>query len=151
MIDASPGSGDVPSSAPVPLIGDHIEVFWPHDDQYYRGVVSATTSAGEHIINYDDGDVETLTLANETWRPCDSLTANATGFAGLSSDTACVVKEIFNVFGNKPFMFHQAQAFPSYVLLKAYEAEESVFKQHVKCVSVSDVPQCANVISSHTV
>lgn len=66
MVNSSTCSGDAPPSAPVPLIGDHVEVFWPHHDQYYRGVVSATTPAGEHTMNYDDGDVETLNLANET-------------------------------------------------------------------------------------
>lgn len=40
---------------------------------------------------------------------------------------------------------------PTYILLKANEAEESDSKQHVKCVSVNDVLQYANVISSHTV
>lgn len=151
MVNCSTGSGEIPPRTLHPSICDHLEVIKPHDDQNYCGIVSATTRAGVHTINYVDGEVETLNLANETWRTWDNISANATGFTDLSSDIAHVVKETFDVIGIKTFLFHEAQAFPSHVMLKAYEKDESVFKQHVKCEPVSDVPRSANIISSHTV
>lgn len=82
VIDLSTGPGDFPSSATVPLIGDHIKDFRTPDDRYYRGVVSATTSAGEDVLYSDDGYVETIISTNETWRLPDGLMPNATGFPG---------------------------------------------------------------------
>lgn len=95
IVHSSTGLADLPPSMPVSLIDDHIEVFWTHNDQYYLGIVSETTPAGEH---YNDGDVEMLNLADETWTTCNSLSANATIFTSLFSDVPDVVKEILNSF-----------------------------------------------------
>lgn len=53
--------------APPPQRGDLIEVFWPIDDCYYRGVVTAVDDK-VHRVEYADGDVETLNLEMERWR-----------------------------------------------------------------------------------
>lgn len=58
---------------------------------------------------------------------------------------------IFDVFGNKSFLFYQVQAFPQYVMLKSYAAEELEFKKRVQCVTIADVLYYANVVSSKTV
>lgn len=52
-----------------PAIGDHIEVYWPDDEQYYSGRVTAYTGVtGRHRIEYSDGDIELLDLRDELWR-----------------------------------------------------------------------------------
>lgn len=50
--------------------------------------------------------------------------------------------------GQTPFLFHYGQSFPQYVILNAYEAEESECKEPIKCVPTLDVP---SDLSSHTV
>jgi len=47
-------------------IGSRISVFWPDDDKYYAGVVSAyNPDRFLHTITYDDGDIEHLNLLDE--------------------------------------------------------------------------------------
>ena len=36
-----------------PVVGDHTEVFWPIDNQYYPGQVT-TVDDGRHLFTYDD-------------------------------------------------------------------------------------------------
>lgn len=56
---------------------DRIEVYWPHDDQYYPCTESDINDAGRHIINYDDDDIATLNSTNEFCRLCKNLSANS--------------------------------------------------------------------------
>lgn len=48
--------------------GDHIEVWWPFDQAYYRGRVAAKYGGNLCQIVYVDGEVEELDLALEQWR-----------------------------------------------------------------------------------
>ncbi|XP_074287057.1 uncharacterized protein LOC141612224 isoform X2 [Silene latifolia] len=51
------------------LVGAKIEVWWPEDKKFYKGVVKSFDAAEkEHKIVYDDGDVELLKLKNEKWK-----------------------------------------------------------------------------------
>lgn len=52
-------------------------------------------------------------------------------------------------FGNKQFMGYEATGFPQFALSNAYNYEEAEFTKTVECVSLTDVPENANVISSH--
>lgn len=51
------------------LVGSKIEVWWPADKKFYKGVVESFDSVKtKHKIVYDDGDVEILKLAKEKWK-----------------------------------------------------------------------------------
>jgi len=53
---------------PFRALGRKIEVYWPEDKQKYKGTVSSTFDArGRVLINYDDGDEETVDLNVEQW------------------------------------------------------------------------------------
>lgn len=53
----------------MPQVGDHVEVYWPHDQCYYAGYVSHVNIARDTFrVNYEDGDVENLKLQFEEWR-----------------------------------------------------------------------------------
>lgn len=137
-----------------PSVGDRVEIFWTMDNMYYPGTVSQITESGEHVINYDDDDVETLTLSNETWRfkpSQSSLNAALGNFCTLPSDEQRILKEIMDVFGNKPFMGHQAQGFEQFPIVNAYRKEEDEFTKNVEVVKRSSVPPGSNIISSHVI
>jgi hypothetical protein len=45
-----------------------VRVFWPEEGAYFSGIVTSFDAAsGEHVVTYDDGDVESVTLAKETF------------------------------------------------------------------------------------
>ena len=51
-------------------VGRKVEVFWDGDKRYYPGQIAAYHPATlRHTIHYDDGDVETCLLCDETMRP----------------------------------------------------------------------------------
>ncbi|XP_020683417.2 uncharacterized protein LOC110100313 isoform X1 [Dendrobium catenatum] len=55
------------------IIGREIEVWWPDDKKFYKGVIDAFDPVTEkHRVVYDDGDVEILFLRNERWNYVDS-------------------------------------------------------------------------------
>eukprot|EP00171_Calliarthron_tuberculosum_P011146 IDg11146t1 len=57
------------ASALSPDVGDTIEVYWPDDETYYAGRVTAFKSVSQrHRVEYFDGDVESLDLKEELWR-----------------------------------------------------------------------------------
>ena len=50
------------------LVGRRLGVWWPTEGKYFFGVVDAFDAAtGQHTVQYDDGDRETLSLNRETW------------------------------------------------------------------------------------
>ncbi|KAL3643305.1 hypothetical protein CASFOL_014120 [Castilleja foliolosa] len=54
------------------LIGRRIKVWWPLDREFYEGVVKSFDSENKkHAIEYDDGDVEVLSLEKESWELVD--------------------------------------------------------------------------------
>ena len=45
-----------------------VRVFWPEEKAYFLGMVTAfDASTGEHVVTYDDGDVESVVLEKETF------------------------------------------------------------------------------------
>lgn len=58
--DPSTETGSLPS------IRDPVELFWELDNQYYPGTVLSINPVGQYNIKYDDGEVETVNLKNET-------------------------------------------------------------------------------------
>jgi hypothetical protein len=57
-------------AAAAPLrVGDRIQVWWPIDKAWFACQVTAVNDAeGTVIVSYDDGDSETLRMAQERWR-----------------------------------------------------------------------------------
>ena len=52
----------------LPNIGDQVEVLWPAESTYLPGIVTEITNDDEHVMFYDDGDIETLDMKNQDWR-----------------------------------------------------------------------------------
>lgn len=58
-------------------VGQSIEVYWPLDDKFYAGnVESYNNGSRKWSISYNEGDKETLNLAEETWR-YNTITSHA--------------------------------------------------------------------------
>ena len=56
-------------NSPRTAVGCRIEVFWPEDQEWYGGLVTAHDAAsGKHKIRYDDGEVERVALEKEEFR-----------------------------------------------------------------------------------
>ncbi|KAK4277237.1 hypothetical protein QN277_015259 [Acacia crassicarpa] len=50
------------------LVGLRVEVYWPKDRAYYKGVINSFDPAKKkHEVVYDDGDLEVLNLTREKW------------------------------------------------------------------------------------
>lgn len=60
---------DLLSADSLQIVGRRIEVFWPLDSAWYRGLVrSYDASRKKHKVSYDDGEEEWLYLLNEKFR-----------------------------------------------------------------------------------
>lgn len=62
-----------------------------------------------------------------------------------------VLTSFVDTFGHKDFMKFQAPGLPSFPLSNAYEKEEESFKDTVEAIPISQVPDNANVITSHVI
>ncbi|CAJ2675066.1 unnamed protein product [Trifolium pratense] len=50
------------------LVGKRVKVWWPEDNEFYKGVVdSFDSSSKKHTVSYDDGDEEILNFDDEKW------------------------------------------------------------------------------------
>lgn len=128
----------------LPSVGNRLEVFWPIDQSFYPGTVSAVDADGHHI-SYDDGDEEVLKLNDEVWRVLPAKNASFP-LTQLDSTEQDVLKDLFETFGNKSFMRYHAQGFLQAVFVRSYDLQEVEFCKRVKLVAISDVPSTANVI-----
>ncbi|RDX80536.1 Sister chromatid cohesion protein PDS5-like B-B, partial [Mucuna pruriens] len=51
------------------LVGLRVQVWWPKDREFYKGVIHSFDSAKKkHKVSYDDGDKEILNLMKEKWK-----------------------------------------------------------------------------------
>lgn len=137
-----------------PKVGDPVEFYWPMDEEFFPGTVSAYDSTSKmHTISNKDGDVEELNMDNEDWRFRDtSLISNDIKLSQcieLSSTEKESVQMFYNVFEHKEFSLNAAQGLPSFKIENAYKKEEDKFMRTVRLVPTSKVPQGANVITSH--
>lgn len=141
--------------SPQPNTGDSIEVYWPEDEQYYRGTVHEITPDNEHVIHYDDGDIETLNMESESWRPTstDDPVLNGSSVQALEqlkSSEQETLRAMHKYFGNKPFLKYESQGFCQAPVINSYKKEEESFLKTVKQVCKNTVPTDANIINSHT-
>ena len=137
-------------------IGDHIDVYWPLDNQFYSGTVASINDEDEtYSIDYKDGEKASFNLPDEVWRysPNETIAASTAQLEikDLVSSEQEVLKSYISEFGHKDFMRHQAQGLPCFPLLNAYENEESSFKKTVQAIHVSMIPENATVITSHVI
>lgn len=153
--DHEVNASDDPMS-PKPNIGDSVEVYWPQDKTYYPGNIDTISDDGLYTIAYDDGDVENdLNFDNELWRYCtpavNSNSIKVAALQELESQEQELLENYAKSMGYNSFMLHEADGLPSSVLHNSYTREEEKFKQTVKEVHVSAVPDNANIISSHVI
>ena len=109
-------------------------------------------SVSKHHVTYDDSDKEILDICQETWRftvNSQNILTTLASANELKSSEQDDLMSMFAHFGNKPFLSHRAQGFPSYVIQKAYKAEAESFKKTVRIVDSYSVPDSSNIISSH--
>ncbi|CAL0327176.1 unnamed protein product [Lupinus luteus] len=65
------------------LVGLRIEVWWPDDREFYKGVIDYFDPANKkHKVNYDDGEVEILHLRKEKWNIIKPVDFDLDGDAG---------------------------------------------------------------------
>lgn len=62
-----------------------------------------------------------------------------------------ILASMYEYVRNKPFLRYQAQSFPEYALLSAYNIEEQDFKLTVKIIPLAKVPADANIIASQNI
>lgn len=124
-------------------VRDAIAEHWLLHNEYFKGQVSAIHDS-LHTVLYNYGDVELLDLSFERWQFYNAPLASPM----ISSDVSKVLLAMMDHFGNRTFMRHEAQAFPSYVMTTPYHIEETEFKRTCKTVALHDVPPQANIISS---
>lgn len=89
-------------------------------------------------------------MANETWRYVSSallraLNANA---PRVASEEPRVLNDMLEHFGCWSFFRRNAQGFPSFSLLKAYDKEECAFAKTARIIPLYELPIEASVISS---
>lgn len=63
-----------------------MEIEWPLHNQYYEGTVE-TANFGRYHSLYDDGDLQSLQLASESWRLPDSNVNGMSVFSGLNLES----------------------------------------------------------------
>lgn len=104
-------------------------------------------------MTYDDGEVENLDMSLEIWRfSTDGLEAGvilASSLFELKSNLHTDILDMFEDFGNKFFLLHQAQCFPAHMLQRTYNKEKTNFIKTVQTVSRDLVDKNANIIYSH--
>lgn len=71
--------------------------------------------------------------------------------SSVLSQLPTVLKGMLDQFGNKPFMLHQSQVFPTFSVHNVYESDESSFEGTVRTVALYNVPLDANGSNSHTI
>lgn len=56
-------------------VGCRVRVYWPNDDAWYVGAITALGDDGQHTVTYDDGDVETLSMSDQKVTGCAAVTS----------------------------------------------------------------------------
>jgi len=70
-------------------LGTRLSIYWPDDDAYYPGTVTGKSTSGLVQISYDDGNVEELDLATETFR-----ILSHTGTPTTSPNSSCSLSHL---------------------------------------------------------
>ena len=66
--DVLPTTAAADGRNPRECVGRRLRVWWPGEGRYFAGVVDRWDESRKlHVVRYDDGDVEAVDLARETW------------------------------------------------------------------------------------
>lgn len=102
---------------------------------YYPGTIASANGDDNIFVSYDDGDIESLDLALETWCPCDILASGSADFPSIQYDALQALRQMLDTNGQKPLLPHNAQGSPQYVRFNSHEVQELEFKNQVKMYS----------------
>lgn len=118
--------------------------------KFYDGMTTEITNDGRHVVTYDDNEVHTLNIPEESWRFIldDSIHGN-TAELQLCSNEQLILNGMLSNVGKKPFMWRQAHAFRQHALKKAQKRAVNAYANSVKRVPRRSVSKDANIISSH--
>lgn len=90
---AKPPAGPtrVPKSATREAVGHRVRVWWSADAEWYSGeVASYDTTTGEHLVEYDDGDIQTIDLQfDKVCRHATALFAHS-----LAHSATCICGQV---------------------------------------------------------
>lgn len=138
---------DSSNSSVLPVVGDAIQVFWQLKDQSFNSKVAKILDDSRPVIHYDDDDVETLQLSNETWRFTSTASAStARSAVKLEGGQQLVLLKMLKAFRNKPIMLHHVQGLSQQHLYNAYRVEQDAFLRPARPFSRQFVGKDENVI-----
>lgn len=101
---------------------------WPDDNQCYLGVIRYIDENGAHVVNYDDGDIETLQLKNEDWCLENTINSNLSVLPFIETEASTVLKTMLDSLGHQPFLFHHTQRYHQHLKMNSYQLEETNLK-----------------------
>lgn len=97
------------------MVGRRLGIWWAGDRRYYFGrVTSYFPATGRHVIAYEDGDAEELTLGEEVWVPVDTDGERAAA-AGAAAPLQPVLQPAVAL--PPPALVAQGTAFKAYTTL----------------------------------
>lgn len=129
--------------------GDKVSVYWPLDEQRYTGTNESVLEDGSVIVQYDDGDIETLDLSREDWKPSSSTVQANTATPIVINIAPGELRKMLHHLDKKLFLKHQAEGFGQYNSTESYSVEKESFLNTVEIVHTKYVPIKANVVHSH--
>lgn len=90
-------------------------------------------------------------MTDESWRfePISAKSVDIPSF--LNIESLPIIKEMFKIFGNNPFIKFHAEDFDQYPVIDSYLDEVESILKTVRRNNTTDVPQDANVISRHLI
>lgn len=84
-------------------------------------------------MTYEDDDVETLNISDESWRfLLDQSTHANRAKLELCSNEPLVLQQLLSTFGNKPFMWHHAQGFSNMCYTWRTKVKKTPFRKLLK-------------------
>lgn len=113
------------------------------------GFVSNVTQPGQNFIHSDDDDTEKLYMASEACRFCTATILSIPCTKLPASDVPAELSEMLHFSLNKLFCITRTRISP-YDTENAYGTGKSSFKRPMRIFSLEEIPNRANVISSHT-
>lgn len=130
--------------------GDAVEVYRSEDEKFYSSIVSSIGDEDAVQFEYENKDLGDIEADQTDW--CHAPTAVLRALSAqilLTSDEPAVIGLLLKEFGDKPFFRRNAQAYPTFVLERAYQREEESFVVTVKRASLAGVPAQATTVGLH--
>ena len=143
------------ASRKMPDIGNRVEVFWPKDEKYYPGIITAIDpETQKRHVDYDDGDKEILDFSKEKWR--------ITRAGGLEHEKCTINKVLTSIKQKSSSKIRNSSSI--YIVVIVYDPTDPRFLESSReeiqglldrgtyvVVNESDVPPGATVLKSRVV